>query len=545
MYEQWRYFQPAKPERILLTSTAVQFLLKNRFNFGLPLINGIPYLSRVEEKQARTALTEEDQIKRPNMTTNKVEDEALIKHIRKSVADWQQQPIESREAYLNIPNEDRGKAVPGVLNRYQMRLTHQIIQNEFPGFKTMGMQNFVQITNPSREEMERLKLLQRQRIDSEIGRAIGFRWILEALAGREISGMPDSHFLTSLPDSAIDGLQTYIANLNEQLRRRRRVIVGHNCFTDLVNLHKFFIGDLPDSVEDFQDSVHDIFPAIVDTKYMASLGSRRWGDTSLQAVAEEMDGDHEPGICVPEDFDRYTNNDSEHEAGFDSLLTAKIAIKLSAKMERTQVYMEKPDVQSTASQPGVVLEPFGIREDGYVTASEDLDHPATDDSTVDAQTQSALAPVVGNDPDSDHQKQSPSSTPTTWTPKLDAPLSTASEPDKVVAVKDKKPTPVNWNSVAEVEKVRNAFSTTNMYEMLDGDVDGDGAVQDRDLMSFSDPNSPSNTKARAEGQETVVDIEQMVKQGRLMPRWDGGNGFWQKFGNKLQVNGCKEGVCHL
>jgi hypothetical protein len=44
---------------------------------------------------------------------------------------------------------------------------------------------------------------------------------------------------------------------------------------------------------------------------------------------------------------------------------------------------------------------------------------------------------------------------------------------------------------------------------------------------------------------TKAEILEKVERGELMPRWEGGRGFWQHFGKKLQVNSAEEGILYL
>lgn len=57
-------------------------------------------------------------------------------------------------------------------------------------------------------------------------------------------------------------------------QKKKAVLVGHNSFTDLVFFHHTFIGALPDSLADFAKSIHDAFPAIIDTKYFKVKNGR-------------------------------------------------------------------------------------------------------------------------------------------------------------------------------------------------------------------------------------------------------------------------------
>ena len=105
-------------------------------------------------------------------------------------------------------------------------------------------------------------------------------------------------------------------------------------FLDLIYLYRTFIGQLPDTVKEFAAVVHDLFPIIVDTKYLAT---HECGDinpmSSLQQLAEQMEHREMPLINIHPDHSKYTDYEAHHEAGYDSLLTAKVAIRLSAMLE--------------------------------------------------------------------------------------------------------------------------------------------------------------------------------------------------------------------
>ena len=151
--------------------------------------------------------------------------------------------------------------------------------------------------------------------------------------------MPSEYFINALssgakPTDGEDGaLRKFVDGLQQRLNSRRTITIGHNCFTDLIYLYRCFIGELPPRLEDFQELIREMFPAVVDTKYIASFGES-WHSTSLQEVEEKLPTEGVPRVEVPVEFDRYAIGQSLHEAGYDSLLTAKIAIKLSAKLEK-------------------------------------------------------------------------------------------------------------------------------------------------------------------------------------------------------------------
>ena len=56
----------------------------------------------------------------------------------------------------------------------------------------------------------------------------------------------------------------------DHIVKTKKPIVGHNMLLDLLHLYKAFYEPLPDSVDEFKQTIHSLFPVIYDTKLMAS-----------------------------------------------------------------------------------------------------------------------------------------------------------------------------------------------------------------------------------------------------------------------------------
>ena len=469
--------------------------------------------------------------------TLKKEDDALIHHIRSSVKEWQSQPKDQQEEYLNIPAEVDG--VPTILNNYQMRLTHQIVRNEYPNLKTVGMKHFIQVTNPTVDQQASEKLVKTQEREKKLADAVGFRWLMEAIFAGNITGIPDSYIGYGLPDN-LKGLtaKEFTHQLQQKLRCRRRVVVGHNCFTDLVNLYKCFIGDLPSSVEVFADEIHSLLPGILDTKYIATAGSKKWVGTSLEEVSNSVISETLPHIDVPAEYDRYQYSSTYHEAGYDSLVTAKIAIKLSAKLEREGQYQDIEKLNQERKILGNAE--FGADEDVYVPASESLSPVAGQQPEEAAQlTRGLRSPVAAIKSFFATDSTAPRETTSQPQDLVHTTLSKEEKKQEVIVAVKAKSHAAKWNHTKEVAKIRNTLAKSNIYESLDMDQSGPELDSADDSMSFSSGSSPPGLPTRGK------DLNTMIKRGEIMPRWDGSNDFWKLFGNKLQVNGCQEGVCRL
>ena len=536
--------------RPLLISLAVSFLHNNGFRFDLPITHGVPYLSRKEEEEVRTNMRTMDAVNAalPNMSP-KEEDIPLLTHIREAVTKWQSSPKDQQDDYLNIPHEANDPAIPESLNRYQIRLTHQTVRNEFRGLKTQGMGHFVQITNPTSAQLESQQSILERQHEREIFSAIGFRWLVEVLTRGDISNIPDEYFA---PAGDVEGKAAQasaakkerLPKLQEKLRARRKILVGHNCFTDLVNLYKCFIGDLPERLEDFQDSVHALFPAIVDTKHMASYGSKAYGDTSLGSVHASIDAEEYPKIELPSAFGRYDQVESYHEAGYDSFQTAKILIKLSSAMDRHDKF--KGDKTTSAVEGGG----FGVDED-YVIAPETQSGEGTPLPTIAETISKGLASPVLAMKKFLLNEILPSAEPKSagmWSSEAVSGSTVSGSASSPAAAVKENDLQKGSSAATEARKLKSKFGSVGAFDVLNGekaDSDGDTAP---DLIEWSDEEERKERKEKKRLEKLAEEedrIEKMLERGELMPRWDGAKGFWRFFGNKLQANGTVENVCHL
>lgn len=530
----------------------MSFLNKSGFRFDLPITHGVPYLSRKEEQEARKNMRNLDAINAalPNMP-HKDDDLPLLTHIREVITQWQSNPKDEQDDYLNIPHEVSDPALPQTLDRYQIRLTHQTVRNEFPGLKTQGMGHFVQITNPTDAQLESQQSIVDRQHEREISKAIGFRWLMEVIMGGDISNMPEDYFapaeiVEGKTDQASAVKKEQLPLLQERLKARRRILVGHNCFTDLVNLYKCFIGDLPDKLEDFQECVHALFPAVIDTKHIASFGGKAFGDTSLSNVYRNISVEEYPKIEVASTFDRYEYVESYHEAGYDSLQTAKVLIKLSGAIERQDKFKDEK------TSPPIAGHGFGV-DDEYVTAPESQSDGGSQQATITQTVAGALSSPVTAMKNLLLNESSPSAEPKSagmYSTQAEAGSTVSSSESSsdvassVVAVK-KTPTLSGSSAAVEVSKVKSKFSSVSRFDVLNdekADSDDDGTA---DLLEWSDDEERKKEKKRLKRLARQAHVEKMIENGELMPRWDGSEGFWRFFGNKLQVNGTVENVCHL
>ena len=74
----------------------------------------------------------------------------------------------------------------------------------------------------------------------------------------------------------------------QEIVESQKVIVGHNCFSDLVRIYQNFIDDLPLTYPEFKQCLHTAFPAVYDTKHVAFVVKRLLRDTELDEHTENM-----------------------------------------------------------------------------------------------------------------------------------------------------------------------------------------------------------------------------------------------------------------
>ena len=142
--------------------------------------------------------------------------------------------------------------------------------------------------------------------ENNLARQIGLRWLAEALcpdvdqvlpkervppfASGDIAAIATSTYPVDLADEDREAHILRFAELCRILKETRTVLVGHNLFLDLIYFYAFFFGPLPDRVEDFQQTIAQLFPLVFDTKYLADKinDNSPLYNSSLQEIDQEL-----------------------------------------------------------------------------------------------------------------------------------------------------------------------------------------------------------------------------------------------------------------
>ena len=155
---------------------------------------------------------------------------------------------------------------------------------------------------------------------------IGLRWIFEALSGGDLSGLDPKYLSVEQseedvgnPALKIKALKLELKTVIEALRIKKPIIIGHNLFTDLGFLYSTFVGKLPQDVHHFQAEIHERFPLVFDTKYIATEGVDTNARQGLKDLLEPFKDVHMPLLLLHESHTSYSASFGKaHEAGFDS-----------------------------------------------------------------------------------------------------------------------------------------------------------------------------------------------------------------------------------
>lgn len=208
-----------------------------------------------------------------------------------------------------------------------------------------------------------------QRLDLPVCTAFKRKLLYEALSDKKlrdrisITTLPVApgsrdHFLSitrSNPEAKrqrSDDILTEAAGFSKILQivsKCKKPLVGHNLFLDIMHVVGQFLTGHPETYDEFKEAVHDMFPALYDTKYIASTLALRKLITSstLEDLNETLS--HEPfkpvlihPVLSDQTSDRVRSGskcDTFHQAGYDSFITGHCFIRmnnfLQEKLSRT------------------------------------------------------------------------------------------------------------------------------------------------------------------------------------------------------------------
>ncbi|KAL9097483.1 MAG: hypothetical protein Q9165_000379 [Trypethelium subeluteriae] len=543
---------PLLPERMgverifSFQSGAAEFLVQHGFRIDLPFTEGVPYLSRDEAKLAEErGYAKMEKRALPDIDLSKPGDATAVEFmddVRHAIQEWQKK---GKPNYLDI---DPGvRQVPeqehqAVLSKFEMRLVHQLVRAEFPKLQSFGKRGYVQIVRLDETRELAWQKEKRGKITEGIAERTGFRWIVEWLAGSDMSQIDVKSFARnpSTGEAACVDLQYLQSRWNrakDLMKMRRPILVGHNLFIDLIYLYRTFLGPLPQTVEEYASIIHRLFPRVMDTKYIATHNvGRIKPDSSLDSLHMVLSVTHP----AHKKYDAIT---AYHEAGYDSLLTACVLIRLSTKLEALGSYEDAE--KKLASENS--------------TVEDDVEKSSSDDCET-AEQESGLASLLSK------RLSIASGAIASVTSSLFGSSSTVNAPKEKKRKKKGKNKNRNGNKTATQAASR--FSQPNVFDQLQDVTEDsqhseleDGAVMPdtsftKDAHVLEPLTHDTNDTLDApewEMPDTVVMpvkvfipaqlSDREVQLSSTMPSLK--SDFWRIYENKLRVFGTEEEVCLL
>ncbi|GIX63829.1 CAF1 family ribonuclease [Babesia caballi] len=332
------YTMPSSNKFFKVSTSTLQFLKDNNFDFHSWIHHGVEHLTPSEERERKAniehRIAELDQLvsnapaEAPtpgvefDLSSLTAEDRAVAKDVIGRIQQWMRS---GDDAPLELAME----------SAFQRLLMHTIIGQQFPevySHSTRRGDEKVICVYKSQVELHRQQKLalqaELQRIDEEIG----------------------------------------VRLLLDEIVRNEKILVGHNCFYDILHVYQTFYGDLPESVEEFRVHWTKKFRNTLDTKYIAEFhetASAPQHSATLKGLFDHMCGSEPtgaggtrfsvqplsgtswrlPSSVVPllsaEALRKHTSTNSVetgqlHDAGYDSLMTCIVFVLQTARIIRSR-----------------------------------------------------------------------------------------------------------------------------------------------------------------------------------------------------------------
>jgi poly(A)-specific ribonuclease len=214
---------------------------------------------------------------------------------------------------------------------------------------------------------------------------------------------------------------------------------------------------------------------------------------------------------------KYLTGKPLHEAGYDSLLTAQVLIRLSAQLRDKPANLKEishPIWPNPNSNNPSMADPVGMSRclsqitqrgtDGKVDKPVDIDEPST--GSPRGVASETLWPGVAGIERSTHRKRPCQS-------------------------------PVNWQEPTGITRVGSIFAHPTKFDLLTDQTEESIVLPNFKIMRYS--SAPlGEAPSLPAFQEDHLERKEM-----LMPSF--GTDFWKAYCNKLRVFGTAEGVCDL
>ncbi|KAI9010900.1 ribonuclease H-like domain-containing protein [Phycomyces nitens] len=273
---------------------AFDFLSKQQFDFNKWIYQGVPYMTREEEKAYIKDATQRLNDAMPDIPLDEKE-RGFLEAAREEIDAWVANPKPDDPEGVNIIAR----------NAYQRRLIYQETRNRYEGLVAEGKPGFIRIARLSKKDMNKRTQERQKQFEKDCEGATGFRRVIDWIS------------------------------------ESKKIVVGHNMLLDICHVIGQFVEPLPESVHDFKALAHTVFPNMVDTKHLSTFvpefqplfGS----STSLDILRFETNKAEfkNPRIDMDWEFPRYLT-EKAHEAGYDAFMTGSVFLKMVSFLDKAR-----------------------------------------------------------------------------------------------------------------------------------------------------------------------------------------------------------------
>ncbi|GBE60817.1 CAF1 family ribonuclease [Babesia ovata] len=235
------YTIPSSNKFFQVSTSTLQFLKDNNFDFNSWIRYGVEHLTPSEERDRKASI--ELRIKELEQLVNNVPPGPPAAAIEFDLSSLTAEDRSVAEDVIGRIKQwiSKGDADPLEIeldSAFQRLLMHTIIGQQFPEVYShsarRGDEKVICIYKSQVELYKQQKLTleaELSRIDEDIG----------------------------------------VRLLFDEISKHGKILVGHNCFYDMLHIYQTFYGELPESVEDFRKRWTDKFRNTLDTKYIAEF----------------------------------------------------------------------------------------------------------------------------------------------------------------------------------------------------------------------------------------------------------------------------------
>jgi len=146
------------------------------------------------------------------------------------------------------------------------------------------------------------------------------------------------------PEEALFIQEYGFTEIVEILSESKIPIIGHNMIYDVMLLYHQFLGDFPETYEEFTKKWSEAFPMTYDTKLLSSYCKKikkTWLEAAYTQCIEDQSLKEFIQFEYSEGFGRYKDGGQAHEAAYDAYMTGVLFATIAKNKEIMHEVLEE------------------------------------------------------------------------------------------------------------------------------------------------------------------------------------------------------------